>query len=125
MFIQAAQGIMCDTERLRTLIEPFIEDCTDKRLVAQLRTTALRMTTISQQLKIIAAVKASSSNDGDKDVQLVTTCQNLMSTIKQALRDSVVCSLRGRDGSLVHLNAVNFRKVVFARQLVAAGIKAD
>ncbi|KAL2918922.1 hypothetical protein HK105_201756 [Polyrhizophydium stewartii] len=116
-FIQAAQAIMVDANTLLKAAQPLVEACTDRRLRMQLQGTLTYITTLAQQLKIVAAVKASSPLDADKDVQLVSCAQNLMKTVKMGLRDCVACSLRVRKGSEAAAVAgiVKFRKVVYAR----------
>jgi vinculin len=121
-FIQTAQAIMIDTNKFIKAIQPIIDECTDKRLKAQIQSTLNRILTLAQQLKIIAAVKASAPNDSDKGVQLITSSQNLVASIKKALRDCVSCSIRARKGSNVAESGITFRKIVYARQLVAAGL---
>ncbi len=112
-FIQNAQSIMLDSASFVKAVQPLIDDCTDKRLVAHLVATLGRITTLSQQLKILAAVKASSPLDTDKAVQLITASQNLVNSFKQALRECVSCSVRAKKGSRFNLRGINFRKVVY------------
>lgn len=61
--------------------------CTDKRLKYQLLATLDRIDTLAQQLKILAAVKAASPKDTDKDFQLILCATNLMLSIKSCLKD--------------------------------------
>eukprot|EP00842_Homolaphlyctis_polyrhiza_P005719 jgi/Hompol1/6148/HPOL_002653-RA len=93
-FIKAAQLIMLDAANLVAAAQPLVDACADKRLRMQLQGTLTYVTTLAQQLKIVAAVKASSPLDTDKSVQLVSCAQNLMRTVKAGLRDCVACSLR-------------------------------
>lgn len=123
-FIQAAQGIMIDTTQFVKAIQPVITACTDKRLRLQIQSSAARLTTLSQQLKIVAAVKASSLGDNDAAVQLISCAQNLVGSIKMALRDCVSCSIRARKESNAEIVGIKFRKVVFARNLLPAGFQA-
>ncbi|KAI8928410.1 Vinculin family-domain-containing protein [Entophlyctis helioformis] len=116
-FIQSAQGIMIDADGLLKAAKPLVDACTDKRLRMQLQGTLNYIQTLAQQLKIVAAVKASSPLDLDTGVQLVSCAQNLMKTVKLALRDCVSCSLRvrkGSEGAAVSGGVVKFRKVVYA-----------
>lgn len=119
-YIQTAQGIVFEVNSFIKAMQPIIEDCTDKRLKLQIQSTLSRIVTMAQQMKIIAAVKASCPGDSDAGVQIVTACKNLVASIKMAFRDAIACSIRAGKGSRLALNAIQFKKVIYARQL--AGI---
>jgi hypothetical protein len=121
-FIQSAQGVVKETNVYIKAIQPLLDECTDQRLKAQLSGTVNRIGTLAQQLKIVAAVKASNPRDTDKGVQLITATQNLVASIKNGLRDCIACSIRSQKGSSTHKSAVQFKKIVYARQLLAAGV---
>ncbi|KAI8913670.1 Vinculin/alpha-catenin, partial [Gorgonomyces haynaldii] len=106
-FIQTAQAIMVDVGSFVKQVQPLVDDCTDKRLQQTIKATLARISTLSQQLKIIAAVKASAPMDKDKGQQLVTSAQNLVSSIKTALRECISCTIRTRTQS------VQFKRVVY------------
>ncbi|KAK5670752.1 hypothetical protein QVD99_002523 [Batrachochytrium dendrobatidis] len=116
LFIQSAQAILVDANTLLKVAQPLAESCTDRRLRIQLNGTLTHMTTLAQQLKIVAAVKASSPLDSDRDVQLISCAQNLMKSVKTGLRECVSCSLRvkkGAEGS-VSGGIIKFRRVIYA-----------
>jgi hypothetical protein len=123
VFIQTAQSVMKETSLYVKSIQPLIDECTDQRLKAQLLITVNRIATLGQQLKIIAAVKASNPRDKDKGSQLITATQNLVTSIKNGLRESIACSIRSLKGSCGKKSAIHFKKVVYSRQLHAAGVK--
>ncbi|KAJ3332633.1 hypothetical protein HDU76_013588 [Blyttiomyces sp. JEL0837] len=93
-FIQAAKEIHDESIQLTTSARPLSEKCSDRRLRVQLSGTLDRVVTLSQQLKIVAAVKASAPNDTDRDSQLIACAQNLMMAAKSCIRESEASSLR-------------------------------
>ncbi|ORX82343.1 Vinculin/alpha-catenin [Anaeromyces robustus] len=84
---QVTQSILKDCRELAEL-------CTDKRLKMQLLNTVDRLNTLSQQLRVVTAVKASNPNDLDTDNQLFSCAFNLTETMKRLLRDSEAASVR-------------------------------
>jgi len=84
---QVTQSILKDCRELAEL-------CTDKRLKMQLLNTVDRLNTLSQQLRVVTAVKASNPNDLDSDNQLFSCAFNLTETMKRLLRDSEAASVR-------------------------------
>ncbi|KAH6566888.1 hypothetical protein BASA50_002594 [Batrachochytrium salamandrivorans] len=115
LFIQAAQAIMTDANTLLKVTQNLADACTDRRLRTQLKNTLTHITTLAQQLKIVAAVKASSPSDADKDVQLISCAQNLMKSVKRGLRECVSCSLRVKKSAegTVNDSIITFRRVIY------------
>ena len=70
-FIKAAHDIAAAANLVVSGARPIADGCSDKRLKVQISSTIDRVITLVQQLKIIAAVKASSAADTDRDQQLV------------------------------------------------------
>lgn len=93
-FIEVAKQISVSSQSFVNSIKPLSEVCTDRRLKNQLEQATERLTTLQQQMKILAAVKASSPSDRDKDAQLVACATNLINTTKTLLRDAESASLR-------------------------------
>ncbi|KAJ3088661.1 hypothetical protein HK102_008241 [Quaeritorhiza haematococci] len=93
-FIRAAQDIMAQGLAIVEPVKKLAESCTDLRLRRQLLGTIDRVTTLAQQLKIVAAVKASAPRDTDRDHVLIACAQNLMQAVKTCLRESEAASLR-------------------------------
>jgi hypothetical protein len=118
--IQTAQDIVVQASAFVKHAQLVIEGCTSPRLRSQLETTLNRIQALSQQLKVIVAVKASAPKDKDGAAQLVTSALNLTNSIKTGLRDCVSCSLRNvrRD----HEKGMRFRKVVYKKFLDLANI---
>ncbi|KAJ3273104.1 hypothetical protein HDV01_004743, partial [Terramyces sp. JEL0728] len=112
-FIQTAQDIMRETDKLEETVKVLITWCADKRLCNQIQNTLARLVTLAQTLKVIAAVKASSPKDTDKAVQLVSCGQNVVQSVKMVLRDAISCSLRLKKDCPSDL--VRFRKVIYAK----------
>ena len=72
------------------------------------------MNTLSQQLKIVAAVKASSPLDEDTDQQLLQCARNLMEAVKRCLADSESASLKLlTTTATVATAAVKFRRLMY------------
>ncbi|KAJ3193626.1 hypothetical protein HK101_004476 [Irineochytrium annulatum] len=93
-FITAAQQIMSEASSIILSSRPVAECCTDRRLRQSLLSTLDRVDTLAQQLKIIAAVKASNPGDTDRDAQLIACARNLMVGVKTALNEAEAGSLR-------------------------------
>lgn len=72
------------------------ENCSDKRIKADLLSLCDRIPSISIQLKIISSVKAASTaNDvADSDQMLVQNAQNLMEAVQQLVRACESASLK-------------------------------
>ena len=110
-FIKTAQDIMAETAKLIKAVNPLIISCADKRLVLQIQQTTARISTLGQTLKVIAAVKASSPRDTDKQSQLITNGQNLVGSVKMVLRDAISCTLRLRGDAPADL--IHFKKQIY------------
>jgi hypothetical protein len=113
LFIQTAQEIVSEASKLGTQIEPLVRHCSDKRLVQQIQSTTKSITTLSQQLKILVAVKASNPHDVDRGSQLVSNGKNLVHGVKMVLRDAISCTLRLRKDAPGDM--FKFRKVIYAK----------
>ena len=85
-FIKAAMDILAEVNKLIAPAKLLADPCTDARIKKQLLASIDTILLTAQQLKIVAAVKASSPSDKDKDSQLVSSAHNLMSAIKNYLR---------------------------------------
>jgi hypothetical protein len=118
-FIKSAQDICSQSQKLLSYASPLSERCLDKRLKGQLKGSLDRVTTLGQQLKILAAVKTSAPMDTDRDQQLIACAQNLMVGVKNCLKESEAASLRvpgppaGGGSAAV---TVRFRRNVYRRQ---------
>jgi len=92
--IQKALEITQVTSSILKDCRELAELCTDKRLKMQLLNTVDRLNTLSQQLRVVTAVKASNPRDLDTDNQLFSCATNLTETMKRLLRDSEAASVR-------------------------------
>jgi len=92
--IQKALEITQVTNSILKDCKELAELCTDKRLKNQLLNTVDRLNTLSQQLRVVTAVKASNPKDLDTDNQLFSCASNLTETMKRLLRDSEAASVR-------------------------------
>jgi hypothetical protein len=84
-FIAAATSILQEAKRILEMARPWVEKLGNAILRKELLSTLTSMETISHQLKIIVAVKASSPGDKDKAFQVVQCCQNLVSVLHVCL----------------------------------------
>jgi len=92
--IQKALEITQVTNSILKDCKELAELCTDKRLKMQLLNTVDRLNTLSQQLRVVTAVKASNPRDLDTYNQLFSCASNLTETMKRLLRDSEAASVR-------------------------------
>jgi vinculin len=118
-FIMAARDIVTHSNELVTPAKVVADGCTDNRMVRNLTGTLDRLSTLAQQLKIVAAVKASSPGDRDQDAQLIHCGQNLMQAIKGCMRECDAVSIKQ------HSVAIKFVKINpdMAAPLVPQGFK--
>ena len=93
--------------------------CTDQILKKQLLLAIETISTLSTQLKIVAAVKASeqtSTTDSDSEKQLVLCCQNLMNAIKVTIKASESASLRTfKKAGTTMIAMVKFKKALYKK----------
>jgi len=92
--IQKALEITQVTNSILKDCKELAEVCTDKRLKMQLLNTVDRLYTLSQQLRVVTAVKASNPKDLDSDNQLFSCASNITESMKRLLRDSEAASVR-------------------------------
>ncbi|KAI8911368.1 Vinculin/alpha-catenin [Powellomyces hirtus] len=111
VFISAAQRITSESVNVCKSANLLVDVCKDKRLKAQLSTTVNRIETLGQQLKIVAAVKASAPTDRDQDAILVQCANNLMGAVKACVSDCESASLRVTPEVLDHIG-VKFRRQI-------------
>lgn len=116
--IQKSLEITSATNSLLQQCKELGELCTDKLLKNQLFTTIDRIKTLSQQLRVVTAVKASNPNDLDSDNQLFSCASNLAETIKVLLRNSEAASVRCtfKTGGTVGLAVIKFKKNLARKQ---------
>ncbi|KAJ3167700.1 hypothetical protein HDU88_002147 [Geranomyces variabilis] len=110
-FIASAQQITAESVAVCKSSKALVGVCKDKRLTRQLLATIDRIETLGLQLKIVAAVKASTPEDRDQDALLVQCANNMMSSVKAALLDSESASLRVTPEALEAIG-VRFRRQV-------------
>ncbi|KAI9094399.1 Vinculin/alpha-catenin [Phlyctochytrium arcticum] len=115
-FIASAQAITSEANQVARASSPLIAACTDRRLRSQLVSRTDRIQTLGQQLKIVAAVKASAPQDRDRDAQMVACATNLMGAVKECLRDCESAALRISADKLKEMGVEFRRKVYRARQ---------
>jgi len=110
--IQKALEITQVTNSILKDCRELAELCTDKRLKMQLLNTVDRLNTLSQQLRVVTAVKASNPRDLDTDNQLFSCASNLTETMKRLLRDSEAASVRCnfKTGGTAALAIIKFKK---------------
>jgi vinculin len=104
--IKCAKEIAASAQEMLKLAKQIANDCTDKRLKANLMQRIDKIPTISTQLKILANVKATTMGgdekaDQDATEMLVGNAQNLMGTVKDVIRAAEAACIRLRPGSPV------------------------
>jgi len=119
--IQKALEITQVTNSLLKDCKELAELCTDKRLKMQLLNTVDRLNTLSQQLRVVTAVKASNPKDLDTDNQLFSCASNLTETMKRLLRDSEAASVRCnfKTSGTAALAIIKFKKNLNKNKLAA------
>jgi vinculin len=114
--LQLCSEIQEDSKFIAGEAKKIADACKDKSLKLQVLQSLESIPTLSTQLKIIAAVKATEGSKRESEKTLVLCCQNLMKSIETALKSSEVASIRvlrsGGDGSNTVLK---FRKLVYAK----------
>ncbi|KAJ3028231.1 UNVERIFIED_CONTAM: hypothetical protein HDU68_002159 [Siphonaria sp. JEL0065] len=93
-FITAAKNIYTESLKIVIAARPIADRCLDPQLQKQLNGSLQWIENLSQQLKIVAAVKTSAPADTDKDQQLIACARNIMTAVKNCIRDSEGGSLR-------------------------------
>lgn len=86
--ITTAKTIVADGAGMIAGAKAVISRCSDKRLKADIEGFIARIQTIGVQLKIVASVKATSSQENafEANAMLVNTAQNLMDTSQHLVR---------------------------------------
>ncbi|KAI8818931.1 Vinculin/alpha-catenin [Fimicolochytrium jonesii] len=110
-FIAAAGQIGVEAANVAKAAGVVVGVCPDKRLRATLLGTLDRVQTLGQQLRIVAAVKASAPGDRDQDRLLIACSNNLMNAVKLSLQDCESASLRVPPHVLEQIG-VRFRRQV-------------
>ncbi len=90
-------------------------NCSDKRMKADLLFLCDRIPTISTQLKIIASVKAAAvgGDTTDADAMLVKNAQNLMDAVQKTVRACEAASLKQMSTAVsAKVMAIRWRKRV-------------
>ncbi|TPX30553.1 hypothetical protein SmJEL517_g05898 [Synchytrium microbalum] len=93
-FIQLAREIGKCSEDFTAKANEIMKACTDRRLVARLKADIERCLTLGQQIRIVAAVKASEPKDVDNEQQLIVCARNLMKTMQESMVNCEAASLR-------------------------------
>lgn len=71
-----------------------LKDCKDQRLVSDCKKSMEKMSTLSTQLKILAAVKATNPRDNDTHLQMNVCAKNLMGNVKDLLNQAEIVTYR-------------------------------
>ncbi|KAI8615609.1 Vinculin family-domain-containing protein [Chytriomyces sp. MP71] len=93
-FINAAKALHTEALKIVAAAKPIAERCSDPQLQRQLHGSLQWIENLAQQLKIVAAVKTSAPLDTDRDAQLVACARNVMTAVRNCIRDSEAGSLR-------------------------------
>ncbi|KAI9206152.1 Vinculin family-domain-containing protein [Polychytrium aggregatum] len=109
-FIETGRAILAAANELCRHAVGLAGHCTDRRLRNQLQSTTDRIQSLSSQLKIVTAVKASAPGDADRDDQLIGCATNLMASVLACLRECESASLRSQGAGM------KFRKIYYRRK---------
>lgn len=119
LLIENSKGIQDDMKLFLKECQRIKDACTDKVLAKQLSQAMESIETLSQQLKIVAAVKAAHPKDPDSEKQLILCSTNLMNAVKRALAASEAASIRAfRTTATSALAIVKFRKKLYTNSPV-------
>lgn len=105
--IGLAKQIALESKEVAKLARAMANKCTDKSMRKNLLTVTDRIPTISTQLKIVATVKATmiGADDDEADTEatesLVGCAENLMSAVRQTVRESEAVGVKIR-GDMIH-----------------------
>ncbi|KAI9168609.1 hypothetical protein H9P43_007982 [Blastocladiella emersonii ATCC 22665] len=127
--VSSTRDVVKLADTLQRLVQALANACTDRRLRLDLLAAANRVPTLSQQLKILASVRASAGAnvEGDSERQIVTCAQNLLVAVKDVLGKSEAASIRvnARTVGNVGLAVVKFKRNLFrGRKGAATGAAA-
>jgi hypothetical protein len=112
--IQLSKDIQQDVKMIATEAQRVVEACQDRVLKTQVLQGIEKMTMISQQLKIVCAVKAAEPLDLDSEKQLILCSTNLMQAVRKTLLAVEVASIRAfRVSAKAALAVVKFRKTLY------------
>ena len=98
-FMSQAQSICAESKHIARYTGPLIDACTDIRLKSQLSKDIEHLNSLAQQFKILSAVKASSTDDSDREAQLIICAKNITRCGKSILNNCRSASLRCREGT--------------------------
>ncbi|KAI9216473.1 Vinculin family-domain-containing protein [Blastocladiella britannica] len=115
--LQSTKEVVAIGNDLQKHVGMLAAACSDKRLRADLLAVAGRLPTLTQQLKILASVRASAGpRDADSERQLVTCANNLMLAVKELLGKSEAASIRVSQAKVagnVGLAVIKFRRNLY------------
>ncbi|KAL7753369.1 hypothetical protein RI367_001144 [Sorochytrium milnesiophthora] len=119
--INATKEIVVLTKSLCDYAVDIANRCTDLSLRKNLLRSTERLPTLSQQLKILVAVKASAARDVDQERQLIVCVQNLMAAVKDVLNGCESASIRINFAAAVATGRaiIKFRKLLYKKQTEA------
>jgi len=114
--IKTCKEIIALTKNIQKHAAMISKNCPDKRLVMSLSNSMEPMGMLSQQLNIIASVKASACGKYDEsaeveaDEMLTINAQNLMKSVRDTVRASEACSVKMLSNSDSNLKFKRKRK---------------
>jgi hypothetical protein len=97
--IHTAKAIAANGQVIVQFANIISDQCTDKRMKANLQYCAEMIPTLSTQLRIIASVKASTPDDASADVMLVKNAQNLMHAVIKTMQAAEAACMKGLKGA--------------------------
>jgi hypothetical protein len=107
-FLQLIQKIQKEAGNIVKSCKTILDTCYEPKIKIQMSKGLERIETLSQQLKIIAAVKTAAPLDKDKDQQLITCAKNIVKSLKQSIQDSQLASLLPKKDA--NLEIVTFKR---------------
>ncbi|KJE94488.1 vinculin [Capsaspora owczarzaki ATCC 30864] len=92
--IDMAKSMASEVAEIVKLAKAAAEQCSDRRLKANLLQLCDKIPTISTQLRIIASVKAANPSDSDAETQLIAGSKNLMDVVTEIVKGTEAASLK-------------------------------
>ena len=92
--IDMAKSMASEVSEIVRLAKGAAEQCSDRRMKANLLQLCDKIPTIATQLRIIASVKAANPDDNDAETQLIAGSNNLMDVITEIVKGTEAASLK-------------------------------
>ena len=117
--VELVKQIHQEIKDLHTEAQRIADNCSDRSLKLNLQRAMESLPTLSTQLKILGAVKATASKDRDSERQLIICTRNLAQSVKNTLNCAESCSLRAtkmlNSATSASKALIKFRRILYAK----------